>query len=75
MEHVISWTRWVLAVATIMASPIALMLVVPIVLGIAFGVADLSSERVMVLLLWGPTGLVLLRRVARQMPPRQAVAA
>ena len=74
MEHAICWARWVLAVATVMASPIVLMLVVPLVMGIAFEAADLRSERMLVLVLCAPAGVVLLRRLAGQRPPRRSAA-
>ncbi len=75
MEPAIFWAKWILSVATIMASPIVAILVVPPVVGIAFEVADLSSERMLVLLLWAPAGLALLRRLASQVPARLPVAA
>ena len=75
MDEVIGWAIWALAVTAIMASPIALMLVVPTAVGIAFEVADLRSERMLVLLLWAPIGLMFVRRLACQLPPRHPVAA
>ena len=75
MQHVLCWAKWITAVASIMASPIVLMLAVPLLIGIGVDVAGLRAERLLVLLLWGPTGLVLLRRVARRMPSGLPAAA
>ena len=75
MQHGISRLMWIAAVAALLASPIVVMLLVPVAIGAGLHVADLHSERSLVLLLWGPVGLVLLRRLARQMPPRPPMAA
>ena len=75
MANVIGWAKWVLAVAVIMVSPVVLILLVPLMGGVGSNVADLNSGRLMLLLLWAPPGLALLRRLARQMPSRQPIAA
>ena len=75
MQHRISRTKWLLAVAALLSSPIVLVLLVPLVVGLGLHITDVHSERGLVMLLWGPAGLVLLRRLARQMPPpRQPLA-
>ena len=75
MAKVIGWAKWVLAVAVIMVSPVVLILLVPPMGGVGSNVADLNSGRLMLLLLWAPPGLALLRRLARQMPSGQPIAA
>ncbi|MGE5269536.1 MAG: hypothetical protein ACM3JG_07670 [Thiohalocapsa sp.] len=72
MTDLFSWIKWVLAVTLIMASPIVLVLVVPAIIGLAFDVADLASEKTLVLGLSGALGLSLLGPVARRVPLRRS---
>jgi hypothetical protein len=74
MQHIVRRAQWAAAVVIMMASPIVLILLVPLVAGLAFDVANVQIERSIVLLLSGPAGIALLRRIARQLPLGQAAA-
>ena len=68
MTEAFSWVRWSAAVAGVMASPIALSLLVPAIIGLIVDVADLPNQRLFVLALSGALVLHLLCRLARQAP-------
>jgi hypothetical protein len=62
MKHIRTWSWWGLAVSAIILSPVAVILAVPMAIGIGLDVFDFYGETPILLTLSTPPAMVLLRR-------------
>lgn len=75
MKHIFSGAGWGLGIAAILLIPIILIFALPAAIGIGLDIFDYAGEMPVALALCGPVVLVLLGRVVRRAPLRQALAA
>lgn len=74
MNQVDHWKCWSLVIFTVVLSPVALILAVPVAIGFGLDVFDLASEKMMVAVLCAPLALGLLWWLVALTTPRRAMA-
>ena len=74
MKHLACCGKSLLAIVAIMVSPIALVYALPLGVGLGLDVLELPAGRLVVFALWGVVGVVVLRRLLRQLPLQRTVS-